>query len=77
MKVKEILGENTAMVFPLQQKMELLKKVAGEDNIYDDEETPGEEEEGLRNLDPLSIQKKNAGLRLRKALSTDDIPSAE
>ncbi len=77
MKVKEILGENATMVFPLQQKMELLKKVAGEDNIYDDEETPGEEEEGLRNLDPLSIQKKNAGLRLRKALSTDDIPSAE
>jgi len=77
MKVKEILGENATMVFPLQQKMELLKKVAGEDNIYDDEESPGEEEEGLRNLDPLSIQKKNAGLRLRKALSTDDIPSAE
>ncbi len=76
MKVKEILGENATMVFPLQQKMELLKKVAGEDNIYD-EETPGEEEEGLRNLEPLSIQKKNAGLRLRKALSTDDIPSAE
>jgi len=78
MKVKEILGENATMVFPLQQKMELLKKVAGEDNIYDDsDDVPGEEEEGLRNLEPLSIQKKNAGLRLRKALSTDDIPSAE
>ena len=63
------------MVFPLQQKMEMLKKVAGEDSIYDDEAE--QEDEPLRNLEPLSIAKKNAGLRLRKALSTDDTPSAE
>lgn len=75
MKIKEILSESPAMVFPLQQKMEMLKKVAGEDSIYDDEAE--QEEEPLRNLEPLSIAKKNAGLRLRKALSTDDTPSAE
>ena len=74
MKIKEILSESPAMVFPLQQKMEMLKKVAGEDSIYDDTEN---DEEPLRNLEPLSIAKKNAGLRLRKALSTDDTPSAE
>lgn len=76
MKVKEILGEAHAMVFPLQQKMELLKKVAGEDNIYDDE-MGDDEDEPLRNLEPLSTIKKNAGLRVSKALSTDDVPSAE
>ena len=75
MKIKEILSESPAMVFPLQQKMEMLKKVAGEDSIYDDEAE--QEDEPLRNLEPLSIAKKNAGLRLRKALSTDDTPSAE
>ena len=75
MKIKEILSESPAMVFPLQQKMEMLKKVAGEDSIYDDDTE--DDEEPLRNLEPLSIAKKNAGLRLRKALSTDDTPSAE
>ena len=40
------------MVPPLQQKMELLKKVSGVNNIYDDGEEPDE-------LDDI---KKNAGI---------------
>ena len=43
------------MVFPLQQNIELLKKVAGVDSMYDDnaEEQPEDE---------LSIIKRNAGI---------------
>ena len=62
--------DQTVMVTPLQQKQELLKKVAGVDSFYDDE--PGEEAcdtcghspcecEGSSE-DELSIMKRNAGM---------------
>jgi len=47
--------EKTVMVPPLQQKLELLKKAAGVDNIYDDE--AGE-------ADPLNQMKKMAGIQV-------------
>lgn len=46
--------EVTTMISPLQQKMELLKKSVGLDNVYDNED----EEE----TDELEIIKKNAGM---------------
>lgn len=46
--------EVTTMISPLQQKMELLKKSVGLDNVYDDDE----EEE----TDELEIIKRNAGM---------------
>lgn len=78
MKIKEIVTESPTMVFPLQQKMELLKKVAGEDSIFSDQEEDyvSDEEENLNPKFKKSIDKQ-AGLRLRNALSTDDTPSAE
>lgn len=45
--------EITVMVPPLQQKLELMKKAAGVDNIYD---------QGDTDVDPLNQIKKNAGL---------------
>ena len=78
MKIKEILSETPTMVFPLQQKMELLKKVAGEDSIFSDQEEDyvdaGEEDPNPKFKKAIN---KQAGIRLRNALSTDDIPSAE
>ena len=78
MKIKEIVTESPTMIFPLQQKMELLKKVAGEDSIFSDQEEPYTDEEG-NDPNPKFKQSidKQAGLRLRNALSTDDTPSAE
>ena len=54
------------MVPPLQQKMELLKKVAGVDSVYD---KPGEEE------DELSIIRRNAGMpaAVKMAVEDDDV----
>lgn len=81
MKINEIITESPTMVFPLQQKMELLKKVAGEDSIFSDQQ---EEEEVFPDEDgEFPDQKmsramdKKAGLRLRNAIATDDNPSAE
>jgi hypothetical protein len=48
-------GEPTSMVAPLQQKLELLKKAAGVDSIYD--------EEGCE-TDPLDQMKKMAGIQV-------------
>lgn len=47
--------ESNTMVPPLQQKMELLKKAAGVDSIYDKECADGE-------VDPLEQLKKQAGI---------------
>jgi hypothetical protein len=47
--------DQTVMVTPLQQKLELLKKAAGVGSVYDDE-CAGEEDE----LDAL---RKNAGIK--------------
>jgi hypothetical protein len=46
--------EKTVMVPPLQQKLELMKKAAGVDNIYDE---AGE-------ADPLDQMKKMAGIQV-------------
>ena len=78
MKIKEILSESPTMIFPLQQKMELLKKVAGEESIFSDqEEEYVSDEDGNPNPKFKRAIDKQAGLRLRNAISTDDIPSAE
>lgn len=55
------------MVPPLQQKMELLKKVAGVDNVYDQAEggdcgTP----------DELDAIKKNAGIPMLTMVASED-----
>ena len=52
------------MVPPLQQKMELLKKVAGVDSVYD---KPGEEPD-----DEVSIMKRNAGLPMMTMVASED-----
>lgn len=52
------------MVPPLQQKMELLKKVAGVDSVYD---KPGEEPN-----DEVSIMKRNAGIPASVVMSVED-----
>ena len=54
--------EKTVMVPPLQQKLELLKKAAGVDNIYDDE--AGE-------ADPLNQMKKMAGIQVATQADED------
>jgi len=48
-------GEPTAMVPPLQQKLELLKKAAGVESMYDDDEG---------SADPLNQMKKMAGIQV-------------
>lgn len=50
--------DQPTMIFPLQQKLELLKKDQGLDNAFDD----GEKEEPLSTKDPIDILKKMAGL---------------
>lgn len=46
--------DTETMVPPLQQKHELMKKIAGEESVYDDEEQSGHTD--------LEAIKKNAGL---------------
>lgn len=48
-------GEPTSMVAPLQQKLELLKKAAGVDSMYDGESC---------DADPLDQMKKMAGIQV-------------
>jgi hypothetical protein len=57
--------ETTTMVAPLQQKIELLKKVAGVDSIYDDE---------CGQPDELDIMKQNAGIKVATMELGDDEP---
>jgi hypothetical protein len=72
-----------AMIGPLQQKLELLKKAAGIENMYDGGEEAGEEccdvcacepcvcdDHG--NHDELSIIKKNAGIPVAIQVSAED-----
>ena len=68
-----------SMVAPLQQKLELLKKAAGVDNMYDGEEeccdACGAEPcicPDSGNHDELSIIKKNAGIPVAIQVSAED-----
>ena len=55
----ENIGDNTGvMVPPLQQKIELEKKEAGVDNLYDQEQAPTEEQTD----DEVTVLQKNAGI---------------
>lgn len=55
----ENIGDNTGvMVPPLQQKIELEKKEAGVDNLYDQEQAPTEEQ----TEDEVVVLQKNAGI---------------
>jgi hypothetical protein len=53
------------MVPPLQQKMELLKKMAGVDNVYDQPE------------DELAIIKRNAGIPMMVSVASEDNDALE
>lgn len=55
------------MLYPLQQKLELLKKAVGVDNAFDTEEEPQEEPTcgcggSDEYSDEMAIMKKNAGI---------------
>ena len=50
------------MVPPLQQKMELLKKVAGIDSVYDQPESE----------DELAVIKRNAGIPMMVQVASED-----
>jgi len=57
--------DQSVMVSPLQQKQELLKKVAGVDSIYDEPdacEHCGHEPCGCEDNSELDIMKRNAGM---------------
>ena len=58
--------EDSVFIPPLQQKLELLKKAAGVDSVYND----GEVESGLDN--ELDIMKRNAGVPIAIQLSAED-----
>lgn len=49
-------GEATSMIAPLQQKLELLKKAAGVESMYD--------EASCEESDPLDQMKKMAGIQV-------------
>lgn len=67
------------MVPPLQQKIELMKKIAGVDSIYDDDEEKECNCEGECTCeekpkeDDLEVMKKNAGLVVA---ASDDLPES-
>jgi hypothetical protein len=60
------------MVPPLQQKMELLKKISGVDSIYDQGESSEESQE-----DELSIIKRNAGIPMLTMVASEDNDALE
>ena len=63
--------ETSVMVPPLQQKIELLKKATGVDNIYDNEE----ESCGCEEPDELEVIKQHAGIRpVTLHIASDDEP---
>ena len=67
--------ESDLMIPPLQQKMELLKKAAGEESVYDDgecEECGGSPCECDGEEDPLDAMKKMAGLPVAIQVSAED-----
>jgi hypothetical protein len=55
--------EGAVMLPPLQSKLELLKKSAGVENVYDEGDT-----------DELSVIKKNAGLTAAQHEASEDEP---
>lgn len=57
--------EQSVMVAPLQQKIELMKKAVGVDNIYD--------QDGGEEKDPLEVMKQNAGIKVA-VIDGDDEP---
>ena len=60
------------MVPPLQQKMELLKKISGVDNVYDHGDSSSESSE-----DELSIIKRNAGIPMLTMVASEDNDALE
>jgi hypothetical protein len=60
------------MVPPLQQKMELLKKISGVDSVYDHGESSEESQE-----DELSIIKRNAGIPMLTMVASEDNDALE
>jgi hypothetical protein len=60
------------MVPPLQQKMELLKKMAGVDSVYDQGDNGEESPE-----DELSIIKRNAGIPIMVSVASEDNDALE
>lgn len=64
-----------SMVAPLQQKLELLKKAAGVDNMYDGEEeccdACGQTPCGCES-DELDVMKRNAGIPVAIQVSAED-----
>ena len=58
--------EDSVYIAPLQQKLELLKKAAGVDSVYDEE---GAEEQGE---DDLTIMKRNAGVPVVMQIAGED-----
>jgi hypothetical protein len=66
------------MIPPLQAKLELVKKLAGEESIYDPEESECEQC-GASHCecdaeDPMAILKRNAGLSPLSAIVAEDEP---
>jgi hypothetical protein len=59
------------MVPPLQQKMELLKKISGVDSVYDQGDSVEEPE------DELSIIKRNAGIPVMVSVASEDNDALE
>ena len=72
------------MVAPLQQKIELLKKIAGIDNMYSNEEPESEEVCnacgevqcgcGTEEPDELEVMRNNAGIKIAAFELGDDEP---
>ena len=70
----EVSDETEVMVPPLQQKIELLKKIAGVESLYDEKscDCEGECDCVPENTDnEITVMRKNAGLVLA---TTDDFP---
>ena len=59
---------------PLQQKMELLKKMAGVDSVYDEpgEEPSAEPETAPAQDDPITVMKRNAGIPIMVSIASED-----
>ena len=59
---------------PLQQKMELLKKMAGVDSVYDEPgaEPSAEQETVPAQDDPITVMKRNAGIPIMVSIASED-----
>lgn len=56
-------SDDKVMIPPLQQKMELLKKVTGVDNAYDEQPAEPSCAAGAEDEEEMSILKRNAGIQ--------------